>query len=102
MQASVKVSYSVVRQHPNSFQGQFTIVNNGSTAITGWQLVVVLPGDRIRAVWDASFHTNGDTVYIDPPRSLRTIAPGATLIENLAAHGSTTAPTSCTFNGSAC
>src|SRR5262249_41544312 len=53
---SVRVSYAVVSQHPHSFQGQFTIVNNGNTAITGWELVVVFPGDRIRAVWDASFH----------------------------------------------
>jgi hypothetical protein len=98
----VKVSYAVVRQHPHSFQGQFTIVNDGSTAVTGWKLVVVLPGDRIHAVWDGSFNTDGDTLYIEPSTSQQTIAPGASLTENLTAHGSTTTPTSCTFNGSAC
>jgi hypothetical protein len=98
----VQVSYAVVRQHPHSFQAQFTIVNKGSKAIDGWELIVVLPDDRIRSVWDASFHTDGDTLYIDPPKFQRTIAPGATLTENLAAHGSTTTPASCTFNGSAC
>jgi hypothetical protein len=101
-QQSVKVTYAVVSQHPHSFQGQFTIVNDGNTAIKGWELVVVLPNDRIHAVWDGVFHVNGDTLYIDPSKSQQTIAPGATLIENLSAHGSTSTPTSCTFNGSAC
>lgn len=98
----VKVSYAVVRQHPNNFQGQFTIVNEGSTTINGWELVVVLPGDDIRSVWDASFHTSGGTLYIEPLPSQRSIPPGATVTENLSAHGSTPAPTSCTFNGSPC
>lgn len=99
---SVQVSYAVVRQHPHSFEGQFTIVNKGSTAIDGWELVVVLPNDQIRSVSDALFHTNGDILYIDSPSSQRSIAPGATLTENFTAHGSTTAMTSCTFNGSPC
>jgi hypothetical protein len=98
----VKVSYAVVRQHPHNFQGQFTIVNHGSTAINGWELVVVLPGDDIRSVQDGLFHTDGDTLYIDPPQFQRSIAPGATLTENFTAHGSTTTLASCTFNGSAC
>lgn len=98
----VHVSYTVVRQHPHSFQGQFSIVNNGSTAINGWELVVVLPGDDIRSVSNALFHTDGDTLYIDPPLSARTIAPGAAVTENFTAHGSTTTLTSCTFNGSSC
>jgi hypothetical protein len=101
-QTPVKVSYTVLRQHPHSFQGQFTIVNDGSTAINGWELVVVLPGDDVRSVSDASFHTNGDTLYIDPSSSQRSIAAGATVIEDFTAHGSTTALAGCTFNGSAC
>lgn len=31
-----------MHQHPHSFQGKFTIVNDGSTAINGWKLVVTL------------------------------------------------------------
>lgn len=101
-QQPVHVGYAVVRQHPHSFQGRFTIVNDGSMAIKGWELVVVLPGDDIRSVSNALFHTVGDTLYIDPPESARSIAPGATVTENFTAHGSTTTLTSCTFNGSAC
>lgn len=99
---SAQVSYTLVRKHPHSFQGRFTIVNNGSAAISGWELTVVLPGDHIHSVWDGGFHTEGNTLYIDPSSSQRTIAPGATLTENFIAGGSTTTPTSCTFNGAAC
>jgi hypothetical protein len=98
----VQVSYTLVRQHPHSFQDQFTIVNNGNTAINGWELVVVLPHDRIRAVWNGLFHTDGDALYIDPSKSQQTIAPGGSLTENVTAHGSMPTPTSCTFNGSPC
>jgi hypothetical protein len=101
-QTSVEVSYALVHKHPHSFQAKFTIVNNGSTAINGWELVVELPDDRIDSVWDGQFHTDGDTLYIDPSSSQQTIAPGAALTENFEAHGSTTAPTTCAFNGSAC
>jgi len=92
----------VVHQHPHSFQGKFTIVNDGNTTINGWELAVELPGDRIDAVWDGSFHTNSGTLYIDPSSSQQTIAPGATVTENFIAHGSTTTLANCTFNGSAC
>src|SRR6185437_4000182 len=54
---SVQVSYTLVRQHPHSFQGKFTIVNTGTTAVSGWELAVVLPNDDVRSVWDGSFHT---------------------------------------------
>lgn len=98
-QGPYQVSYAVVHQHPHSFQGKFTIVNDGSTAINGWELVAVLPDDQIRSVWDGRFHIDGDTLYIDPSSSQQTIAPGATLTENFIAHGTTTTLTSCMFNG---
>jgi len=98
----VTVSYTLVRRHPHNFHGKFTIVNNGSTAINGWELAVVLPNDTVVSVWDGVFHTADGTVYIDPSSSQHTIAAGASITENFIAQGSTTTPTSCTFNGSAC
>jgi hypothetical protein len=91
-----------VEQWWNGFQGQFTIVNNGSTAVNGWEIAVVLPNDDVQAAWEALFHTDGDTLYLDPPWFQQTIEPGATLTENFAATGTTTTPTSCTFNGATC
>src|SRR5215469_4684341 len=99
---TVTINYKVLRQLPHRFDGQFTIVNNGSTPIDGWQLSVVLPGDDIRTVSNGVFHTVGDTVYIGPPSSQPKIAPGQTITETFTAHGTTTTPTSCTFNGSPC
>lgn len=89
-------------QQSGSFRGQFTIVNNGTTAVHGWELVVVLPHDNVVAVWDATFHTHGNTLYIDPTFLQATIAPGASLTETFIASGSTTTPKNCRFNGSAC
>lgn len=91
-----------MHQHPHSFQGKFTIVNDGSTAINGWELVVVLPDDQIRSVWDGRFHAEGDTLYIDPSSSQRTIAPDGTLTEDFIAYGATTTLASCTFSGETC
>src|SRR5262249_40573588 len=98
----LQVSYSVVKKWKTGFHGQFIIVNKGSRAINGWQLAAGLPGDSIHSVWKGQFHTDNDTLYIDPWSSQHRIAPGATVIENFTASGSTRTPTSCTFNGSAC
>ena len=100
--STVSVNYTLVQQWDGGFQGQFTIVNGGSTAINGWQLSAVLPGDQIESAWDASFQTNGDTLIMNPPSYQMTISPGASLNEEFTAQGSTTSPADCTFNGAAC
>lgn len=99
---SVQVSYAVVAHWAEGFHGRFTIVNKGTTAINGWELAAELPGDAIQRVWAGSFHTDNDTLYIDPSSSQQMIAPGATVTEDFIADGSTTSVTDCTFNGSAC
>jgi len=98
----VSVSYTLVQQWDGGFQGQFAIVNNGNTAINGWQLSVVLPDDHIDTTWDASFRTNGDILIMNAPSYQMTIAPGASVKENFVAQGSTTSPADCTFDGAAC
>jgi mannan endo-1,4-beta-mannosidase len=96
------VSYSVVQQWPGGFQGQFTITNQGTAPINGWELKAVLPFDRIDSVWDAVYHTFGDLLVLDPPSYQVTIPPGGSLTENFTARGGWTKPTSCTFNGADC
>jgi cellulase/cellobiase CelA1 len=95
----VNVSYTLVQHWPGGFQGEFTIVNNSAAAINGWQLSAVLPGDRIDTVWDASYHTSGDTLLLYPPSYQVTIPAGGTLTENFTANGNSTSPAGCTFNG---
>lgn len=92
----------MVGQLFGGFQGQFTIVNRASTPIDNWELAAELPGDHIQSVWFGSYHTNGDTLYIDPASYQQKIGAGQSVTENFTASGSTTAPTSCTFNGSPC
>jgi len=95
----VTVSYTLVQHWDSGFQGEFTIVNNGRTAINGWQLSAVLPGDTIDTVWDASYHTSGDTLIMDPASTQVTIPAGTSLNENFTANGTMTSPAGCTFNG---
>ena len=89
-------------QRNGGFKGELTIVNNGSRPIHGWTLSLDLPGDHVNRVWSADYHMVGDTLIMQPSPSQKTIAPGGTLIEHFIAHGTTTSPTSCTFNGSPC
>ena len=96
------VSYTVVQQWHGGFQGQFTIVNQGTVPINGWELRAVLPFDRIDSVWDAVYHVLGDTLVLDPPSYQTTIPPGGSLTENFTANGHWTKPISCTFNGAHC
>ena len=84
------------------FQGQFTIVNRGTAPINGWELRADLPFDKIDSVWTAVFHTDGDTLVLDPPSDQQTIPPGGSLTENFTARGGWSHPSSCTFNGSPC
>jgi hypothetical protein len=93
---------TVVQQRDGGFQGQFTIVNNGSTAINGWQLSAVLPGDHIDTTWNATFQTNGDVLTMNPPSYQTTIPAGTSLQEHFVAQGSTISPAGCTFDGAAC
>lgn len=99
---SVTVTYSVTKQWAGGFQGQFTIVNHGTTAVSGWELSAVLPGDRVSRVWDATYHMAGDTLIMDPPSYQVTIPSGDSLAESFVARGTTTRPEGCTFNGIAC
>jgi hypothetical protein len=92
----------VVQQWQGGFQGQFTIVNQGTAPINGWELRAVLPFDRIDSVWDAVYHVLGDTLVLDPPSYQTTIPPGGSLTENFTANGRWTKPIGCTFNGARC
>jgi Cellulose binding domain len=98
----VHVTYSLVRRWKNGFQGQFTIVNQGRTAISDWRLTVVLPNDHVESAWDASFQETGNTVTLIPPAYALSIAAGAKVTEQFTATGTTLRPVSCTFSGAPC
>jgi hypothetical protein len=100
---AVTVSYSAVQHWFGGFQGQFVITNHGSSAVTGWQMVITLSGDRVDTVWNADWqYGRGGKVVLTAAPYDRVIEPGASQSVNVVAQGGTTEPTSCTFDGSAC
>jgi Cellulose binding domain len=98
----VVVVYTLVRSWNGGIQGELTIVNDGSTAITSWELSVTLSGDQIDSVGDTSYQAAGATLVLDARAGEAPIAPGASLSEYFTASGPTTSPSSCTFNGTPC
>ena len=101
--AAVTVTYSTPQQWRGGFQGELTIVNQGGAAVTGWQIVVGLPGDQVQMAWNANWQQDGwGNVIMTPTPGDQVIEPGATLSVNFVAQGNTTEPANCTFNGSPC
>jgi hypothetical protein len=98
----VTVTFSAQQGWRGGFQGRITLDNQGSTAVSGWQLAVTLPGDQVRFVWNADWHFAGGSLTLTPMPNDQTIAPGASVTVNFFALGETTEPANCTFNGSAC
>jgi Cellulose binding domain len=100
---AVTVSYTALQHWGGGFQGQFVITNHGSSAVTGWQMVITLSGDHVDTVWNANWqYGRGGSVLLTAAPYDRVIEPGASQSVNVVAQGGTTEPTSCTFDGSAC
>jgi hypothetical protein len=101
--AAVTISYSTAQRWDGGFQGGFVITNHGSSAVTGWQIVVTLPGDRVDTVWNADWqYGSGNSVVMTAAPYDQVIEPGAAQMVNFVAQGAATEPASCTFDGSAC
>ncbi len=101
-QVDATVTYTVDQRWPGGFQGHFTIVNNGATALSGWALTATLPGDQIDSVWSASYSVNGNQLTLTAPSGQPAIAPGASESAYFTASGSTVQPTGCVFNSQTC
>ena len=109
---AVTVSYAG-SGHGNSgrFSTQVTLVNHGSTAVSGWTLRLSYPGDQVFWVgysggWRGgafvSWQFGGGTLTLSAQAGGETLAPGVTQSIMIAGTGSSTAPAGCTFNGSGC
>ena len=99
---------SVTTGHPG-FHGHLTIANNGTTKITNWTLDLSLSGDTVTwAGYPGSglpftfWQFSGDTLTLNAVSSGESLRPGSSQTVPITVTGSTTAPGSCTFNGSAC
>jgi hypothetical protein len=101
--SAVTVSYSTFQHWAGGFRGQFVITNHGSSAVTGWQMVITLSGDQVDTVWNADWqYGRGGSVIMTATPYDQVIEPGASQSVDFVAQGGTTGPSSCTFDGSAC
>ena len=100
--SSLVVTYSVLPGSGGQFDGQVTIGNQGTSAISNWQLIVALPADTVSAVQNAEFSDNNDVLFLSPAPDDLSIAPDTTVTVSIFASGSTTYPAECSFNGVAC
>jgi hypothetical protein len=97
------IAYSTPEVWDGGFQGEFTIVNQGSSTLDNWQVVITLPGDQVDTAWDANWQPGpADTVILTPASYDAPLKPGASQSVNFVATGNTVKPASCTFDGSAC
>lgn len=101
-QVDASVTYTVDQRWPGGFQGHFTIVNNGTEALSGWALTATLPGDQIDSVWSANYSVDGNQLTLTAPDGQPAIAPGASQSAYFTASGSTVKPTGCVFNSQNC
>ena len=93
------------------FRDQLTLVNNGSSPVSGWTVRLTLPGDDVFSVETPSsgdgvpfehWQLSGDTLTISADTGSETLAPGEPLTLSIHGRGSAAFPTGCTFNGAAC
>jgi endo-1,4-beta-xylanase len=101
-QAAVTVNYLVVAQDDGQFEGEVTVVNNGSAPISGWQIVVALSSDQITSFWGASGDVSNDVLLLQPASDANALAAGGTLSVYFTAVGPQTTPDVCTFNSVSC
>ena len=98
---TAEVSYTAVPA-AGGFTGQVTVVNLGTAAISGWRLVVALPGDTVSAVQNAEFTDDNDVLFLSPAPYDLSIAPGDSVTVSIYASGPESTPAECSFNGVAC
>ena len=84
------------------FIGQVTVANHGSTAISGWRLVVALPGDAVSAVQNAEFTEDTGVLFMTPAPYDLSVAPGNDVTVSIYASGPVLTPAECSFNDVAC
>ncbi|MDQ0796176.1 cellulase family glycosylhydrolase [Streptomyces sp. B1I3] len=99
------VGYRVVGQWPGGFQGEITLRNTGTTAVSGWKLgFAFADGQTISNMWGGVATQNGATVSVAPASYTSTIPAGGTVTVGFtAAKGAAnTAPTAFTLGGAAC
>jgi hypothetical protein len=99
------VSYQAGTSWGTGYDGQYTITNPGSAAVSGWTLGFQLPaGTSVSSLWDGSYTDNAGQVTVTSDSWDNTIAPGGSLAVGFVTTSSGQAgqPAGCTINGASC
>jgi mannan endo-1,4-beta-mannosidase len=99
------VGYRVVNEWPGGFQGEMTIRNTGTAAISGWTLAFAFAnGQKIANMWGGTPTQNGGTVSVTPASYTHTIpTSGSVTVGFIGERGSANAaPTAFTLSGTTC
>jgi hypothetical protein len=101
---TVAVKYLVVAQADGGFQfeGEVSVVNEGSAPISGWQITVALPYDQITAIGGASGYVSNHILLMQPEPGSGPLEPGGTLRVVFVAQGPEMTPRLCAFNNTVC
>ncbi|MBA4863071.1 cellulase family glycosylhydrolase [Streptomyces sp. PSKA54] len=102
---SCSVGYRVVNEWSGGFQGEITIRNTGTTAVSGWTLAFAFAnGQTITNMWGGTPTQDGGTVSVAPASYTATIpASGSVTVGFTAGKGGTNAaPTAFTLSGTTC
>ncbi|MDW4903925.1 cellulase family glycosylhydrolase [Streptomyces sp. ADMS] len=103
--AGCSVAYRVVGEWQGGFQGDITLRNTGTTALTNWTLGFTFAnGQTINNMWGGTPTQSGGNVSVTPASYTATIpAEGSVTVGFIGAKGATnTAPTTFTLNGTTC
>jgi hypothetical protein len=102
---TLAASYQASSSWGTGYDGQYTITNPGTTAVTSWTLGFTLPaGTSVSSLWDGSWTDKGGQVTVTSDSWDATISPGATETVGFVTSSSGTAgqPADCTINGASC
>ncbi|MDP9818005.1 endoglucanase [Spirilliplanes yamanashiensis] len=100
--AATTATFSKVSDWGSGWQGEYTITNGGTSALTSWQVEFDLPsGSSVGSYWDALLTSSGQHFTFTNRNYNGTIAPGASVKFGFLGSGSGT-PSGCKLNGVSC
>ncbi|MFD5316276.1 cellulose binding domain-containing protein [Streptomyces sp. NPDC127098] len=103
--APCRVGYRVSGQWQGGFQGEVTVTNTGTTALSDWRLTWSFPaGQTISQLWNGSHTQSGRNVTVTPASWNATLSPGgSTTVGFLGSwSGANGSPTAFAVNGTSC
>jgi endoglucanase len=100
--AATTATFAKTSDWGSGWQGEYTITNGGTSAITSWQVEFDLPaGTGVGSYWDALLTTSGQHFTFTNRSWNGTVAPGASVKFGFLGTGPA-APTGCKLNGVSC